>query len=130
METLSFIFCLLSRYNKKLVWSGSCLRALRVYSPINLNSEIQLLHTIFNNLVYPNITKVVDQVFSATKNKFYNALPPLDREEPLASTLVLPYNSSLKQYECIMKSSSCQEQGLIQVNDMDIPTTLKVAILE
>ena len=50
-------------------------------------SEIQFMHTIFNKLGYPK--HLVDQVFSATRNKFYNPPPPLDIEEASA-TLLLP----------------------------------------
>ena len=79
--------------NRKWVMRGSCLQAFQVCSPINLNSEIQFLHTIFIKLGYPK--HLIDQVLSVTKKKFWNPPLPLDIEEPSA-TLVLPYNSSLK----------------------------------
>ena len=80
---------------KILVLSGSCLGALIVCGPINLNSEIQFLYTIFSNLGYPKY--LIDQVFSATKKKFYNLPPPLNAKEP-STTLVLHYDRSLKQF--------------------------------
>ena len=42
--------------------------------------------------------------FLCNKKKFCNPPSPLDAEEPSA-TLLLPYNSSLKQFQRIMKSS-------------------------
>ena len=47
----------LSFHDKKnTVLSGSCTRALRVWIPINLSSEIQFLLIIFSNLGYPKFS--------------------------------------------------------------------------
>ena len=54
-----------------------------------------VLSVDFSSLGYPK--HLIDQVFSATKKKFYNPPPPLDTEKP-SDTLVLPYNTTVSMY--------------------------------